>query len=291
MGKTVVFWSPKKGHSGATACVCAMAAALATGREARQVAVAHTSLSSWELEERLDYRMEERQGGLYERTGLSALMLRFKREELREETIRHCGILLPGSLLDLFPGGGRSMAALQEQEKTELMLALLLEKLPMAYDMALIDLESGSSVLSFESMKRADMTVIVLPQERNVWKRFFDKEFQKLEARKVFFLLGGMLEDAKYGVGEFLRIAGGAAKKERVGIVPRNAEYLEAMTDGRVIEFFLKNECGRRRETNAAFMEQTRRAAHRLCEYTDGTGGKKKIFLSGTLQGSKEYVE
>lgn len=279
MGKTMVFWSPKRGRSGATACVCAVAAALGTGKEARRVAVTHTSLSEHELEECLDYRKEERQGGLYERTGLSALMLRFKKEELKEETVRHCGILLKGSTLDLFPGGGRSISALQEKEREEVMLALLLEKLPLAYDITLVDLESGSNSLSLEAIKRADMAVIVLPQEPNIWKRFFYEELAGLEAKHIFFFLGGVLPDARYGVKEFLRIAGDAAEKGRVGIIPRNAEYLEAMTEGRVIEFFLKNECGRRKETNAAFMEQTRQAAGKLCEFTNRAGGKKKVFL------------
>lgn len=282
MGKTVVFWSPRPGCSGVTACVCAVAAALTTGKEAKQAAVSHTFLLGYELEGRLDCHMEERQGELYEKMGLSALMLRLKKEELKEEAVRHCGILLPGSTLELFPGGGRSLSALQERERKEILLALLLKKLPIAYDMVLVDLVSGGSHLSLEAMAGADMTVIVLPQDPRIWKKFFCEEFGKLKTENVFFLLGGALPDARYGIREFLRIAGAAANKRRVGMIPRNAEYLEAMAEGRVIEFFLKNECGRRRESNAAFMEQTRYTARRLFELTDG-GGEKKVFLSGTL--------
>lgn len=291
MGKTIVFWSPKQGHSGVTACVCAVAAALATGKEARQVAVTHAFLLRHELEERLDCHIEERRGELYERMGLSALMLWLKKEELKEEIIRHCGILLPGSTLELFPGGGKSLSALQEKEREEILLTLLLEKLPMAYDVVLVDLASGGSHFSLDAMIKADMTVIVLPQEPRVWKRFFLDEFWKIKGKHTFFLLGGVLMDAKYGIREFLRAAGNAVEKGRVGIIPRNAEYLEAMEEGRVIEFFLKNECGRRGESNAAFMEQTRWAARRLFELTNGAGRKKKIFLSGTLQSSKKYAE
>lgn len=291
MGKTIVFWSPKPGHSGVTACVCAVAAALTTGKEARPAAVAHTFLSKYELEGRLDCHIEERQRELYERMGLSALMLRLKKEELKEEAVRHCGILLPGSMLELFPGGGRSLFALQEKEREEILLALLLEKLPIAYGLVLVDLVPGSSRLSLNAIEKADITVIVLPQDPKFWRRFFSEEFWKLKAKNVFFLLGGALMNAKYGLKEFLRIAGDATDKNRVGMIPRNTEYLEAMAEGRVIEFFLRNECGRKREGNAAFMEQARRAARSLSGLADGAGRKKKIFLSGTLQSSEKHAE
>lgn len=291
MGKTIVFWSPKSGHSGVTACVCAVAAALTTGKEARLAAVAHTSLSKYELEERLDCHIEERRGELYERMGLAALMLHLKKEELKEEAIRHCGILLSGSTLELFPGGGKSLFALQEKEREEILLALLLEKLPMAYDCLLVDLMPGSNQLSMDAIEKAYITVIVLPQDPKLWKKFFSDEFWKLKAKNVFFLLGGALMDAKYGIREFLKVAGNVADRGRVGMIPRNTEYLEAMAEGRVIEFFLKNERGRKGEGNAAFVEQTRRTARSLLGLADRAGRKKKIFLSGTLQSSEKYVE
>ncbi|MGN0506983.1 MAG: hypothetical protein ACI4FZ_10505 [Lachnospiraceae bacterium] len=283
MGKSVVFWSPRKGRSGATSAMCAVAAALATGGKAERIAVTHTSFTKQETEERLDFRAEERKGELYERSGLSALMLNFKQKELTAETIRRCGILLPGSSMELFPGDPGSMSVLPEEEREDIMFVLMTKKLPMAYDMVLIDLESETKPLSMRMLHAADIAVVVLPQEIRTWKHFFHEEMKEFETENLFFLLGGAIEPYRYAEKEFRSAAESTAGKNRFGMILRNAEYLRAMEGGRVIEFFLKNERVRRKEENAAFLEQTREAAQRIREFANKAGGERKVLLPGNL--------
>lgn len=284
MGKLVVFWSPWSGRAGVTASICAVAAALSTGENALRTALTHTRECDAELEGRLDTRMEERRETLYEKAGLSALVLNFKQEELTKETVERCGILLPGSRLSLFPGRSDREWSIETEE---ILFTLFSEKLRNLYDMTLVDASPGSQTFSLRLLEAADVTVVVMPQHPYAWKIFKEKYSMTVERKNVLFLLGNYLEKAEYGERLFLKTVGKGMDRERLAVIPKNEEYLDAMADGRVIEFFLKNERAGRKEKNAAFMEQTEHAAKKLRQLAERTGRTGEVFVSGALWGSQ----
>lgn len=286
MGKLAVFWSPWSGRAGVTASVCAVAAALSTGQRACRMALTHTRMGDTELEGRMDVRVEERRETLYEKTGLPALILNFKQADLTEEAARRCGILLPGSFLELFPGQGTRA---RNADTEDVLFTLLAEKLRLLYDMTFVDTVPGEDALSARLLKAADVQVIVLPQHPYSWKLFLEKYAEFFRQDNVLFLIGNYLEKSEYGEKNFQKVTG--AGKGCVAVIPKNEEYLDAMADGRVIEFFLRNEYAGRKEKNVAFMEQTRQAAEKLQRLADRKEGTGEVFVSGALRSGQDNVK
>ncbi len=260
MGKLITFWSPYRGQAGVTSVVCAIAGAFGLEYPELELALSHTRTDSMELEKRLDGR-PGRAGKkeLFEKTGVTALKLNFRQAVLTSEKIRRCAIPLLMKSLYLFPGGGR-------QEQDELWFQLMTKKLVQEFSMTFLDLECGWSEASLQLMGEADMAVIVLPQRPEYWQQFLEHDVEKLEVKRTGLMLGGYLEHSRYSPGYFLRKYPGRI----LGAVPRNAGFLDAMTEGRTLDFFQKNKSVGKKEENYEFIVQTKRTAECLKKAVEG---------------------
>ncbi len=264
MGKLVTFWSPYTGKSKVTSTVCAVAAAFGMQYPEIEVAVSHTNPNSTDLEERLDYRMKsEEKQELYETSGLSSMTLNYMQAVLTSEKIRRCSIPLFMKSLHLFPGVGK------KELSEALLFRLITEYLAEEFAVVFLDLENGEKELSIRLMEKADLIVLVLPQYPFMKENFFNIGGGVLREKDCFILLGGYLEQSKYSKKYLERRY--PDKTMELGVIPENTGYFDAMADGKVLDFFLKNQCARKKEENYEFIVQAKKAAE---------GIRKKLFFS-----------
>lgn len=264
MGKLVTFWSPYIGQAKVTSSLCAIVAMFGIQHPELSVAVSHVNQDSMELEEKLDQRNDMRvKWELYQKTGVAALKLNYQQAIPTSEKIRRSAIPLKMKSLYLYP--------FTEQKMDLLTVRLLTETLKNEFDVVFLDLESGQRENSRCLMKKADLVVIVLPQSPVYWASFVQQDMSFLDGKQVCVLLGGCLENSKYGRKYYSRKKYVKEGMELVGTIPMNAGFLDAMSEGRTLDYFLRNQLVRRKEENYEFIVQTKEAAEHI---------RKKIFLS-----------
>lgn len=266
MGKLITFWSPCIGQAKVTSTMCAIAGALGIQYPEMEIAISHTKPESMELEERLDCRSyRDGKKALYEKSGLQALALNYRQAVLTSEKIRRCAIPLLMKPLYLFPGLGK------QNPLDDVVVQLLTDKLVKEFQAVFLDLESGWKEASMYYMEKADRTVIVLPQNPGCWERFFKENAEWLGKKERWIILGGCLEGSKYSPGYFAKKREFKTGGTFLGAIPVNAGYMDAMAEGRTLEFFFRNELSERHEENYEFITQAKKAAECF---------RKNIFLS-----------
>ena len=269
MGKLVTFWSPFIGQAKVTSSMCAIVTAFAMQYPELELALSHTQPETMELEERLDCRVGfAGKKELYEKTGVSALLLQYMQGGLTSERIRRCAIPLFIKSMYLFSGIGK------KEPLDPIQYNILTEKIVKEFDITFLDLASGEKEASFQFMKVADAVVVVLPQKPSCWELFFKQWMKKLEGREIYIIIGGYFGNSKYNETYFKRRRDYRVKGKWIGIVPMNIGFMDAMIEGRTLEFFLKNELIGKKEKNYEFMEQTKQAAEQLNKYLKGEKGK-----------------
>lgn len=257
MGKLIAFWSPCAGKAKVTASMCAVAGAMGLWYPEVEIALVHTKENT-ELEEYLDSKSSRNnQKDLYEKIGVAALQLNYMQAVLTAEKIRRCAIPLIMKSLYLFPGSGKTEGVDERRFRT------LTEKLVDEFEVTFLELEAGWSGISEEMMQVADAVVMVLPQNPTCWESYMEDK-KRLEDKKCCVLIGGYLNNSRYGMNYFRRRYFAKNKEQFLGTIPMNAGYMDAMADGRSLDFFLKNELTERKEENYEFIIQTKRIAKYL---------------------------
>lgn len=264
MGKLVTFWSPFTGQAKVTSSLCAIAGMFGLQYPEISVAVSHIKQNSMELEEKLDNRSGwEAKQELYKKAGIAALKLNYRHAMLTPEKIRRSAIPLRMRSLFLYPN--------TEQEMDSLTFRLLTEDLKKEYDAVFLDLESGKKDNSMLFLKAADFVVVVLPQSPVYWECFFKQEAECLEGKNFCILLGGYLENSRYKKNYYSGKKEFKEKGKLAGVIPINAGFLDAMSEGRTLDYFFRNQRVKKKEENYGFIVQTKKAAECI---------KKNIFLS-----------
>ena len=265
MGKMVAFWSPVAGQGKVTASMVAIVSSLAQEKTEYEIAVTsvgkeETSLEAYLEEKRKWIKSEE----LYERSGVSALLLACKQGALTRDRIRRCALPLAVSGVALFPGLISKIRMIHAREAGRLEFYILTECLKREYDLAFIDLGGGFKETSIQYMKAADLVVVVLPQNPMAWQ-FFLKERGIFEEKKLFILFGGYLKNSRNSIAKFRRMYTGWEEKGS-GAIPLSEGYMDALADGKAMEFFMRNEYAGKKDENYEFIQNTKRAAKRIRE-------------------------
>lgn len=263
MGKLVTFWSPYAGHAKVTSSMCAIAGIFGMQYPEYDIAITHTKKNSMELEEMLDSQTgQEIKQEIYKKSGITALKINCKQAALTSERIRRSAILLSMKSLYLYPYAGSEMDALA--------VRIITETMKNEFDIVFLDLESGENKDSVDIMKEADLLVIVLPQAPAFWDKFLSREPEWLTGKRTCILLGGFFTDSRYGMNYYARKRNRTEIGEVAGVIPVNRGFFDAMSDGKVLDYFYRNQEVRKKEDNYEFMVQTKKAAENI---------RKKLFL------------
>jgi len=261
MGKLIAFWSPYVGKAKVTSSLCAIAGTFGLEYPELSVAISHGLQSGTDLEEKL-FSMEtwEEQCELYKKTGIAALKLHCRQGILSAEKIRRSGISLCMKSLYLYP------CTETAGEREALTIQLLTKTIKNEFDLVFLDLKSGVYQENECFFEAADLLVVVLPQETVYLERFLQNYGQALADKEYCFLLGGYLEKSKcrcYQRNKELR-------QKIAGVIPNNVGFLDAMAEGKALDYFMKNWRLNKKEENYEFIVQTKKSAEYL---------RKKIFV------------
>jgi hypothetical protein len=266
MGKLVTFWSPYKGHGTTTSSLCAIAGGFLLQYPEWNLAISYTQKDSWDLPGKLDNRSwMHGKKDLFKNVGINSLKLYIRQMVLSDEIIGRCGIPLQAKSLSFYP----NVSGVGGDEK--LMFQILTKQLKRAFDVVFLDLETGNRKEADYYMKEADLAIILLPTEPAYVDWFVKEEEKKMEQVNYGIVFGGCLSGSKYNCTYYKKNTDKIISSRILGEIYRNVSFLDAMCDGKTIDFFLRNQLTIKKEENYEFICQAKKTAENIA---------KKIILT-----------
>lgn len=124
-------------------------------------------------------------------------------------------------------------------------------------DMVFVDTASAPLASSRKILQQTDLVVVNLSQNQQFLDHFF-RNYSSIQER-AFYLIGNYDADSQLTRGEIMKryhIQG-----SRIGVIPHNANFSDAISNGRLIPFMLKNYHCSTENVNYKFMVAAQEAA------------------------------
>lgn len=130
----------------------------------------------------------------------------------------------------------------------------------------LIDTACGYGLGSQKILEEAELTVVVFPPERDCVDLFFQSETELRE--KSFYIFGNYRTDISYRPSYLTKKY--HIPKERIGIIPYNAGFEQAMREGSTIAYVSRNMNCSKKNNAYRFIQETTKTVKNLREYAIG---------------------
>ena len=115
----------------------------------------------------------------------------------------------------------------------------------------IVDVSSGNLESSRKILQEADLVVVNLCQNFQLLSHFF-RNFSDIQ-KKAFYVIGNYCEESvitKSTIAQSYHLPG-----SRVGTIPHNPRFADALTRGKVVSFLLRNQNCTRDNVNYPFMQ------------------------------------
>jgi len=106
------------------------------------------------------------------------------------------------------------------------------------FDRVFIDTNSGDNEFSMRLIDECDAIVVSLRQNRYLLDTFFDNN--PLKGKKVFYVFSDYDTDSKYNLHN-IRVMHREISKENSAVIPHSPEFMDAISDERIMRFFALN--------------------------------------------------
>lgn len=195
----------------------------------------------------------------YDNTGIDALLRYSKSQAITNQIVNNCSVSFYDQQLSFVAGTSKKNRELYMKDMI-VRYAEILKALDRLSDYVFIDTNSGDDELTRITLEESDIVVANLSQNKTVIDDYFKNTRFNQYLSKTVFLLGNYNCNSRYNVNNLTWSIKGL-KKESVGVVPYNVEYLDAQCDGKVLEFFEKNLSCSRGDNNYYFIKSVKDAA------------------------------
>ena len=251
----LAFWSPLAG-TGTTAVTAAVTAALKE-RLKGSVLLTEVKAGQASLIPTVMYPLQNRRRGWFDapglkeaganevirRMGMDTLIRYFKAGALTHEVLRDC-MLEPAEGIFLLAGCSEVSDEADEALRHRILLHTLKEA-EKYYGLVAVDAGSGYAQSTLEILEAADVTAVVLLQDKRSLDGLFSDSFEdKLHSEKCFYIFNRYDADSKYNLGNVRRLYGKIKSINSAGLMPCTG-YMDALCEGRAIRYVEEWQRGR----------------------------------------------
>ncbi len=259
----ILFWSPIHGQAGTTSNI--LATAMLTGLYYRKKTVlTQTQFQFNNLEAPIvginPYNQDSKE--YYREVGIDTIIRCFKAAKLDKDTLDNCCIALDNTNILLLPGTSKSIKEAFDFE-VETVMGNLLKSIEAIYGVVLVDISAGENALSKKLMTEADLIVVNLCQNMTITDEYFKSYAMNLPEKKLFYLFGKYDRNSKYNISNIRRKYKNI-KSVNSGVIPNNTGFMDAMTDGKVIDFIRKNTVCNNLNENYYFISSVMKATKKI---------------------------
>lgn len=271
----IAFWSPVHGQVGTTSNLLIISILMGSLYE-KKCLLTHTHFKLNNLEAPLvgSNSKDAETISFFQDVGLDALIRSFKAAKLKQEDIENCCISFPDVPLSLLPGTSKRNRISFEYELNLLILSLL-KNMEEYKDIVFIDVCSGHNSLSGKIISEADLTVVNLSQNIELMDTYFSS-FEKLIPGIKFYLIGNYDSNSKYNLSNFQRRYRKYIKSNNSGVIPHNTALLDALNDGRVIEFIKDNLMCAKGDENLYFISEAKKTTEKIYKLIGQIGSNRE---------------
>jgi len=261
----VVFYGDSNSQDASTTCFIACAALIGLEYSVRTL-LAHTSKAGSLLEMAFGERSS---GNLdpvarFSDTGVDALERLARSQRLTPERVQDYSTPILRDRLDLLRGTMKQEVTHAAADPA--LLPAMMNCASRYYGLTLLDWSgngrgiggSADSTAAEAVLHGADLVVVRLPQHTEALERYFAKRDwpEALHAKPRLVVLGPYDRHSKYSM---VNIARRYKHKEPIYSIPYNTDFIDAINDRSVVDFFMRNRNATKRSDNYFFMEEIRR--------------------------------
>jgi len=262
MGKLVSFWSPYAGHGKVTSSLCGIIGGFIMQYPELSLAVTHMQKDSVTLLTKLDsHALLWKDKGLLDGFGISTLKMYDRQSSVSSETVLHCGIPISGKKVFFYPNFSRNGLG------NPIEFRGLTKQLKKEFEIVFLDLESGNREETLGYMQESDYVVVVLPQDPLYADYFLQKEEAIMNNINYGIIFGGCFYNSQYRSTYYKRKYGKKLSDKFLGEILWNADYFDAMSAGKTLDFFLRNNSPVKKEENYEFIIQIKKTTERIQEH------------------------
>ena len=260
----VMFWSPVHGQAKQSSNLLAIALMLAMQKKKR-ILMTQTQFCMNDLEDVIVGRTnaKEIREQFYQDMGVDALNRCIKRKRLEKSDLVNCCVqVMENPDLMLLPGAKAGSYEIHCESLRETIIYLLCEA-ERYFDYVLVDTNPGSDIISRLLLEGADVIVVNLSQNIGMLNFFFENYPSVLKKKKVFYLFGAYLSDSCYSL-QNLRLRYKEIKRANSGVIPMNVRFMDAVSGGRIVDYFessIESEAG---DSNYGFMQEVKYVSEKL---------------------------
>jgi hypothetical protein len=248
----IAFWSPVPGQSGVTSNMLAIAV-MSSVILKKNTLLLHNHFSDKSLEKAVfgkDTGID-----MFEDIGLDSLSRNIKISELNEEIINNSSISLYNNRIHILPGTTKENKHLFESELLQT-LPSIINSIDKFYDLVFMDLVPGAKEISKKMKEEADLIVVNLPQNKNIIDDYFSKYL--LPKNKTLYLIGKYNGNSRYNLTNLERSY--HILKNKTTVIPYNVEFMDALVDGKLMNYTMKSMVNGKGEDNLIFMKKAKQA-------------------------------
>lgn len=257
----VAFWSNSSGRAGTTSNMACMSILCAMLEHKRTIMFEnHYNLN--DLEQAFIQEREKRNHVLkeelayYDPKGMEGLIRRVHSNYTYKEIMEDVSLKFMDNLLYYLP---KSDLVNHEYFEFELnqVIKQLIAFLNHSFDCVFIDTASNQMLSTKLILEDSDLVVVNLCQNKSVLDHFFFHYHSLMD--KAVFLVGNYREQSKYNLCNIRRRY--KIPREKIGVVPFNFEFSDAVSGGTAIEFLMRNLSCKRQDDNYFFINEVKKSA------------------------------
>jgi cellulose biosynthesis protein BcsQ len=195
--------------------------------------------------------------------GIDALARSIKSSPLDADIIENCSISLLNKQLNLLPCTSKNNRDIYENDMSKTITGIL-HAVSCYHDIVFIDTNSGRNDLTIKILENADLIVVNLSQNRIMLDDYAMN--YKFDNKKIFYLIGNYNSNSKYNLKNIQK-SYQWMKNKNTAVIPYNTEYMDAQSDGQVIQFMMKNMDCEKNESNTYFIREIKTAVTKIMKY------------------------
>lgn len=252
----IVFVGAAKGQTGTSASIAAITSMLAL-EEKGKLLIMHAQHKNRDLEYAfLEKEYLNQVNQLFKDTGMDGVYRFSNLKNKAENSISRYTTNLIKNRLDLLIGSQNTNKALFEKEFFE-SYRFINNNYTNEYRAVIIDAGGCSPELQEQLLREADLVVITLNQSLHLLEDFFEHTYPNLK-KECYFLIGNYNNNSRYSI-KYIEKA--FKIKAHIGGICYNREFADAFSEGKTLEFIIRNVENDKQDYNYNFIRQLKAAA------------------------------